>query len=457
LNLIRDKVTGHIHPFGGLRGDAKQLWRAVREGKEQRVRLLQVKQSVVTASGSSSSSNHSSSQKQLSIVDKLFDEATVIIWACGYSSNLKGVNVLDLDGAPIALRTSRGQVEVDEWGRILRDSNGIPDPSVLSTTGNAKTNTVSTESKSRDFQNYDPAIEGDLPFIKSPLRQPSLSQFQVHYALSRDASPHNPSAVEGLLGSGLGFGLQVLLDNGQADGSSGRADGVAVYLKRVATLVLAQILGNVVFGGNDINSWEERNLLIKELKAATAHMIKEQKGLQSPSCNNTDRRPNTTAFTPGSRNSSCCYSSSVGNRSLKGLEDLEQTPTSFVSHAHSSDSPAILQKTHLSRKLLFPSFTNNPDVTAKQVRPMTTSSIDGRPPVVTDVESLTTNLLKSMPLSCEASPVNCCTSERKSLLTPAAVKVKSSISPTTAKQKVLNIKLFYILNNQLHFQSRINK
>jgi len=419
LNLIRDKVTGHIHPFGGLRGDAKQLWRAVREGKEQRVRLLQVKQSVVTANGGS---NHSSSSpKQLSIVDKLFDEATVIIWACGYSSNLRGVNVLDLDGAPIALRTSKGQVEVDEWGRILRDTNYIPYPGILSA-DNSKANTISTESKNGDFQNYDATIGVDSPSIRSPSRKQSLSQFNAHYALSRDAAPYNPSAVDGLLGSGLGYGLQVLLDNGQADGSSGRADGVAVYLKRVATLVLAQILGNVVFGGNDINSWEERNLLIKELKAATARMIKEQKGLQSPSCQ-TDRRPNTvTAFTPGSR-----HSYSEGSRSLIALEDIEQVPTSVVTHVHISNSPVTLQKTQLSRKLIFPSFTNNPDMTAKPVRPMTTSSIDGRS-AVTDVESLTPNLLKSGPLSSEAGSVNCI-SESKLLLTP--VKDKSSISPTS--------------------------
>jgi len=47
--------------------------------------------------------------------------------------------------------------------------------------------------------------------------------------------------VGGLLGSGLGFGLKATLDNGEADGSSGRADGVAVYLKHGATLVLAQV------------------------------------------------------------------------------------------------------------------------------------------------------------------------------------------------------------------------
>jgi len=414
LNLIRDKVTGHIHPFGGLRGDAKQLWRAVREGKELRVRLLQVKQSVVTANGS----NHS--QKQLSIVDKLFDEATVIIWACGYSSNLRGVRVLDVDGAPIALRTSKGQVEVDEWGRILRDDNCIPNLSAQST-GNARTSTISTESKSVDLHlpNHEAVARvNSQPLItfshSSVIETLSLSQtpstpFKAHFGLSRDASPHNPSAVEGLLGSGLGFGLQVLLDNGQADGSSGRADGVAVYLKRVATLVLAQMLGNAVFGGNDVNSWEERNLLIKELKAATAQMIKEQKkSLQlSPNCQ-TDRRPNTTAFTPGSRNS---YSGSNKTITIDSEDDLEQNPITSLSRTHpgsavTSFNNSPLQKTQLSRKLLFPSFTNNPDVATKQTRPMTTSSIDGRS-IVIDAESSSRDELKSTPLSCEVGPISC--------------------------------------------------
>jgi hypothetical protein len=69
-------------------------------------------------------------------------------------------------------------------------------------------------------------------------------------------------------------------------------------------------------------------------------------------------------------------------------------------------------------------------MTAKQVRPMTTSSIDGRS-AVTDGESLTPNLQKSGPLSSEAGPVNCI-SESKLLLTP--VKDKSSISPTSKQR-----------------------
>jgi hypothetical protein len=58
--------------------------------------------------------------------------------------------------------------------------------------------------------------------------------------------------------STIGFGLKVALDNGEPDGSSGRADGVAVYLKHGATLVLAHVLGPKVYGGSGITSWEGR-------------------------------------------------------------------------------------------------------------------------------------------------------------------------------------------------------
>jgi hypothetical protein len=70
--------------------------------------------------------------------------------------------------------------------------------------------------------------------------------------------------VGGLLGSGMGFGLKAVLDNGEADGSSGRADGVAVYLKHGATLVLAHVLGPTVYG-EGITSWEDRTAAMRKL------------------------------------------------------------------------------------------------------------------------------------------------------------------------------------------------
>ncbi|CAM9770366.1 unnamed protein product, partial [Choristocarpus tenellus] len=60
-----------------------------------------------------------------------------------------------------------------------------------------------------------------------------------------------------VFGIGLGFGLSAKLENGELDGSSGRADGVAVYQKRSASLILASILGVHVFG-EGMSSWEDR-------------------------------------------------------------------------------------------------------------------------------------------------------------------------------------------------------
>jgi hypothetical protein len=41
-----NRFTGQIHPFGGLRGDAKALWRDIKMSKETRVRLVQLKSDI---------------------------------------------------------------------------------------------------------------------------------------------------------------------------------------------------------------------------------------------------------------------------------------------------------------------------------------------------------------------------------------------------------------------------
>jgi len=190
--------TGQIHPFGGLRADAKELWRNIRAGRELRVRMLKA-------------------TTQQSIANKLFDDAAVIIWACGYSTNL--VSVFDEEGTRIPLRLFRGQVEVDNQGRLLLDANS--------------------------------PVTGSAPASAS--------------ALAAAARP-----VDGLYGIGLGYGFKATFGSDkdpELDGSSGRADGVAVYLKRGATLVLAATLGPHVFGeanGRQLMSWEERNLALKK-------------------------------------------------------------------------------------------------------------------------------------------------------------------------------------------------
>jgi hypothetical protein len=101
---VVNKSTGQIHPFGGLRGDSKALWREVKQGRESRVRLLALRNGVDI--------------NQQNIATKLFDEAAVIIWACGYLTNI--CPVYEADGVTkIPLCFYRGQVEVDDLAQIL--------------------------------------------------------------------------------------------------------------------------------------------------------------------------------------------------------------------------------------------------------------------------------------------------------------------------------------------------
>lgn len=254
-----NRITGNINPFGGIRGDAKELWRAVRSGREGRVRLLQVKNVPLNAP-SGSQTNHisngrggshkgtaeadsasstpvkpstasapaivSSAGLKQSIVDKMLEEAVVIVWAAGYHSNL--IPVYDVDGSCIQFDVCKGQVTVDDHANLVLSA----------------------------------AYRGPLaggPWTRSAPTATSTT--------AEGAADHGSDGVPVgfLYGSGLGFGLRATLDNGEPDGSVGRADGVAVYLKRGATLVLAQVLGNrAVYGDTGATTWEERNALLKK-------------------------------------------------------------------------------------------------------------------------------------------------------------------------------------------------
>lgn len=213
------RSTGQIHPFGGLRADAKELWKAIRCAKEQRVRLLKIA---------------STSQ---SLCTKLFDDATVIIWACGYSTNL--VDIFDEHGVKVPVRLLKGQVEIDDKARLLLDSS------------------------------YPRASDG-LGGCSSQGQSTGVS------------GPKDKHLVD-VFGIGLGYGHKATLDGDptgvifhasipprfpqELDGSSGRADGVAVYLKRGATLILSALLGCKVFGAvgeKQLTSWEERTLALKK-------------------------------------------------------------------------------------------------------------------------------------------------------------------------------------------------
>eukprot|EP00602_Paraphysomonas_sp_CaronLab_P005741 CAMPEP_0185032342 /NCGR_PEP_ID=MMETSP1103-20130426/20321_1 /TAXON_ID=36769 /ORGANISM="Paraphysomonas bandaiensis, Strain Caron Lab Isolate" /LENGTH=1063 /DNA_ID=CAMNT_0027568195 /DNA_START=198 /DNA_END=3389 /DNA_ORIENTATION=+ len=125
---------------------------------------------------------------------RLCDEAHVIIWACGYGANTS-YSIVDSTDKPIDVYYKRGQVEVNDAAEVL----------------SLKHDSMASESQS-------------------------------------------PLPVGNLLATGLGFGLNVSGDTG--GGGMSKADGVAVYLKRAATLILSHVLGTKVFG-DGITSWEQ--------------------------------------------------------------------------------------------------------------------------------------------------------------------------------------------------------
>lgn len=188
---VVNKINGYIHPFSGLRGDAKALWQAVQAGQETRLRLLRINSRIPTVpdpisipnpsldrASTSTSVSTVAAARLPSAVEKLFDEAAVIIWACGYRSNLGDLPILDAAGQPLPLSYTRGQIDVDIQARVLLRSN--------------------------------------------------IASSDVSGSGSGGSGNQNQcqSVAAGLLGTGHGFGIKVLLENGDVDTSSGRADGV---------------------------------------------------------------------------------------------------------------------------------------------------------------------------------------------------------------------------------------
>ena len=224
---------GQVHPFGGIRGDAKQLFRQIKLGKEIRVRMMLLKGGNAAPAA-----------------QRLMDEAAVIIWACGYSTN--SIPVKDIDGSEIPIHYSCGQIDVDDNARILRQ------PAVVSPTESQIGGTTSIISQKQGA--IPPPISTTAASISSesqnvPPRSPII--VDRHKEAPAGLIKVRPVPVRNLYGTGLGYGLKATFENGELDGSSGRADGVAVFLKRSATLILSSILGTKVFGDN-ASSWKER-------------------------------------------------------------------------------------------------------------------------------------------------------------------------------------------------------
>jgi hypothetical protein len=254
-----NRVTGQIHPFGGLRGDAKELFRSIKSNRESRVRLL----SLSRAGGGVNQT----------LVNRLYDEAAVIIWACGYSTNQPYIN--DIDGTQLPIRYFRGQVEVDEKAFIMSDKplNSVTaaanetrvasckraissavdvSPSDISTVSCANTPErlhsplrTSRSPECSDGHCYldaitsiteevnDSAVCTAVPLervlgernkvaIANTTAKPAPT-VSAGTATSNAPSALGPFRIGGLLGSGLGYGFKATFDNGEVDGSSGRA------------------------------------------------------------------------------------------------------------------------------------------------------------------------------------------------------------------------------------------
>ena len=152
--------SGAINTFSGLRTDAKALYKAIKAGKESRIRLFKVGRSP-------------------SIQTRCYEEATAIVWCCGYKT--ASIPVYDIDGKEMKLENARGQLPINIKGQIVssvKNSNEVSDR---------------------------------------------------------------------LMGIGVGFALtSPTPEMLQAT----RSDGVAVYQKRGASLVLSAVLGTHVFGTN---------------------------------------------------------------------------------------------------------------------------------------------------------------------------------------------------------------
>ena len=143
---------GQIHSFGGLRCDAKRLFNDIRKGQDSRVRLFQARFSrartlpsvgelprMTRRTGTQSRSQVKPGGGK-ALATRVYDDADVIVWACGYQSNV--FPVCDRDGVEVKLRQSGGQARacahaLTLWLAVLHLSCGgsgrsrrqRPDPS----------------------------------------------------------------------------------------------------------------------------------------------------------------------------------------------------------------------------------------------------------------------------------------------------------------------------------------
>lgn len=94
--------NGYLYSFTGLRGDSKQLYWAVKEGREKRVQLIKCPKPSDQA--------------------KHVNEADLVIWACGYQT--QPLSLKDGDRQiPLLVKVPHTQFDVDSKCHLITASN----------------------------------------------------------------------------------------------------------------------------------------------------------------------------------------------------------------------------------------------------------------------------------------------------------------------------------------------
>ena len=135
-----------------------------------------------------------------------------------------------------------------------------------------------------------------------------------------------------LLGMGLGFGL--MEKNGE------RADGVGIYIKKAANLVLSQVVGEKVFGSGGQNSWEERyrqkQVIKRQQKGKVAASHESPAGsLQSPTESASAHRASANITRPQTVHAAFRYStgSESGSHGISNSNQANSTGHSQGRHS----------------------------------------------------------------------------------------------------------------------------
>jgi hypothetical protein len=178
----------------------------------------------------------------------------------------------------------RGQVEVNDLAMVMQEASikAQPHPTVIvsaTTTTTPLSAVAAALNNNTPIPLVDPESVGEsvattVATVTTPVLRRSPSSVNVE-----DMAP---KPIRNLLGTGLGYGLSL----GNNSTETAKADGVAVYLKRGATLILSHVVGPKVFG-DTASTWEQhvainlkRSAMIAlELQVQERQQREREKGL----------------------------------------------------------------------------------------------------------------------------------------------------------------------------------